>query len=101
MCDLCDRWEQPQLRGEGILQMNCERTIPGTMCARDMPTARTAEDFVAPKCFVVRGNGIGFRRMRMATVPTSYLDTELGRKSHDRVGGTPELPYFFSARSYK
>jgi hypothetical protein len=81
--------------------MNCERTIPGTIRARDMPTAGVDEDFVAPKCFVVYGNGIGFRRMRMATVPMSYLGTKLARKSHDPVGGTPELPYSFSARVYK
>jgi len=43
--------------------------------------------FVAPKCFVVCGNGIDFRRMRIATVRTSYLGTKLGRNSHDRVGG--------------
>jgi len=87
MSDLRDRWEQRQLRGKGILQMNCEPTIPGTIGARDMPTARAAEDFVAPKCFVVCGNGIGFRRMRIATVRTSYLGTKLGRNSHDRGGG--------------
>jgi hypothetical protein len=101
MSDFRGRWEQPQLLGEGILQMNCERTIPGTIRARDMPTGRAAGDFVASKCFVVCGNGIGFRRKRMATVPTSYLDTKLGHKSHDLVGGTPELPYAFSARAYK
>jgi hypothetical protein len=101
MSDLRDRWEQPPLRGEGILQMNCERTIPGNIRARDMPTARAAEDFVAPKCFVVCGNGIGLRRKRLAAVPASYLDTKLGRSSHDRASGTPELPYSFSARAYK
>ena len=58
--DLRGRWEQTPVRKEGIRQMNCERAIPGTIRARDMPTARAAEDFATPKCFVVCGKEIGF-----------------------------------------